>query len=146
MTGNSEIEFNLICKAVKVFLNGKILSEMEEFLKLVGVCIELTVEILCDKPVRLEKLFGTCKTERAEKQALKLVVGNSVFLARADIVKMIPEIVAEIALHILVAQICEQSARILNRAPFKHAVNRNVEHNRVHIFKDVGVENTRLTH
>ena len=53
---------------------------MKEFLKLVAVSVELTVEVLCDEPVWLKELFRTCETECSEKEMLKLVVGNSVFL------------------------------------------------------------------
>ena len=68
MTGNSEIEFNLICEAVKIFLNGKIFSEMEILFKLVGISIELAVEILGDEPARVKQLFGAGEAERAEQQ------------------------------------------------------------------------------
>ena len=53
---------------------------MKVVFELVAVCIELTVEVLCDEPVRIKELLGACKTECAKKKALKLIVRNSVFL------------------------------------------------------------------
>jgi hypothetical protein len=47
---------------------------VKEFLKLVAVSIELTVEILCYKPSRVKELFGACKTERTEKELFKFIV------------------------------------------------------------------------
>ena len=64
----------MVCKTVEIILNWKILSEVEEVFKLVTVCIELTVEVLCDEPVGLKQLFRTCKTKCAEKKTFKLIV------------------------------------------------------------------------
>ena len=59
---------------------------------------------------------------------------------------MIPEIGTEVAFCIFIAEVGKQTTRILNGAPLKNAVDRNVEHNRIHIFKNVGIKYARLTH
>ena len=71
----------MVSKSVEVILNRKVLSEVEEFFEFVTVSIELTVEVLCDEPVRVKELFRACKTESAKKEAFKLIVGNSVLFA-----------------------------------------------------------------
>ena len=130
---NFEVEFHLICQTVEIVLNRQIFTEVQELFQFVAVGIELAVEVLGDEPVGVEQFFGTCKTERAQKQAFKFIVGNSVFLTGTDVEEVIPEICAEVAFCVLVNQVCKQSAGVLHRAPFQHAVNRHMEHNRVHI-------------
>ena len=141
-----EIKFNLICKAVEIILNRKIFTEVKEVFKLVAVCIELSVEVLCDKPVGVKELFGAGKAERAEKKLFKFIVGNSVFLTGTDVEEVVPEIRAEVTCGIFCNKVAHKSARILNSAPFKNAVDRNMEHDGIHIFKNVGVKNTALAH
>ena len=70
----------MVSKSVEVILNRKVLSEVEEIFELVAVSIELTVEVLCDKPVRVKEFFRACKTESTEKETLKFIVRNSVLL------------------------------------------------------------------
>ena len=70
----------MVCESVKVIFNREVLTEVKEFLQLVTVSIELTMEVLCDEPVWFKEFFRTCETECSEKEMLKLVVGNSVFL------------------------------------------------------------------
>ena len=82
----------------------------------------------------------------AEKQAFKLVVGDPVFLAGTDVKEMVPEIFSEMTGGVFRNKVAHKSAGILNRAPLKHAVDGNMEHDRVHILKDVRIKNTALAH
>ena len=119
---------------------------MQEVFELVAVRIELTVEVLGDKPVGLKQFFGAGKTEGAEQQAFKFIVGDSVFFTGTDVEEVVPEIPTEVACGIFGNQVAKQTAGIFHRAPFQNAVNRHMEHNRVHIFQNVGIQNTGLTH
>ena len=134
----SVIKRNLFCHIVKILLNGNIGSEMKILFKLVGVGIPLTVEVSENEPIGIEKLFGRRKSECAEKKLFKLKVCYAILFARADVVEFAPKLLG----NVVAADIGKKSARILDCCPLKNAVNRNVEHNRVHIFKDCGVKNT----
>ena len=139
-----EVKFNMVSKSVKIILNRKIFSKVEIVFKLITISIELTVEVLCNKPVWFKKLFRACKTKSAKKKAFKFIVRNSVFLTWTDVIEMIPEIWTKVTCFIF--KVAHKSAWIFYCTPFKYTIDRNMEHNRVHILKNVRIKDTWLTH
>ena len=59
----------------------------------------------------------------------------------SNVLKFVPEVLG----HIITADGRKQTARILDRRPLKHSLNRNVEHYRIHLLEQRGIEYSRLT-
>ena len=75
----------MIGQAVEVILDGQVLTEVQVLLQLVAVSIELTVEVLENEPVGVKQLLRAGKTQGAQQQVLKLIVGDTVLLTGADV-------------------------------------------------------------
>ena len=82
----------MIGQAVEVILDGQVLTEVQVLLQLVAVSIELTVEVLENEPVGVKQLLRAGKTQGAQQQVLKLIVGDTVLLTGADVVEVVPEV------------------------------------------------------
>ena len=119
---------------------------MQVLLQLVAVSIELTVEVLKNEPVGVKQLLRAGKTQGAQQQVFKLIVGDTVLLTGADVVEVVPEVGAQMTGSVLSNQIAHQTTAVLHGAPLQHAVDRYVEHNGIHILQNVGIENAALAH
>lgn len=136
----------MIGQAVEVILDGQVLTEVQVLLQLVAVSIELTVEVLENEPIGVKQLLRAGKTQGAQQQVLKLIVGDTVLLTGADVIEVVPKIGAQMTGSVLSNQIAHQTTAVLHGAPLQHAVDRHVEHNGIHILQNVGIENAALAH
>ena len=104
------------------------------------------MEVLENEPVGVKQLLRAGKTQGAQQQVLKLIVGDTVLLTGADVVEVVPEVGAQMTGSVLSNQIAHQTTAVLHGAPLQHAVDRYVEHNGIHILQNVGIENAALAH
>ena len=125
----------------EVFLNRYVRAEMEVAFEFVAVEIPHAVEIAGGEPVGVEDLLRLRTTDGIEQKALKLVVGNAVFGTGTDIVVVLPELFRDI----WTADALEESAGIFDGCPFQDAANGNMEHDRVVVLEDGGIEDAGLT-
>ena len=79
----------MVGQAVEVILDGQILTEVQVLLQLVAVGVELTVEVLENEPVGVKQLLRAGKTQGAQQQVLKFIVGDTVLLTGADVVEVV---------------------------------------------------------
>ena len=133
---------DLFGHVLEVLVDWNIVAEMEIVLQDVAVGIPLAVEVAVDKPVRFEYEFGGVVThsDGVEQFILKLVESNLIFWAGADVVETAVELVREIVR----ADVCHESGRVLYGGPLQNLVQRNMEHDGVHIFQNGRVQNSGL--
>jgi len=98
------------------------------------------VEIAEDEPFRVEALLRRRSVDSAENQFFELIVREAIFRARANIIETAPEVGRDVIL----AEISHAAGRILDRSPFQHTAERDMEHNRVEILEDARIEDARL--
>ena len=106
----------------------------------IAVKIELTVEIPGGEPVGLEQLPDTAETNGPQQHILELEIGQPVAFAGADVIESPPEFLR----NVIAADIAQQTAGIFHRGPFQHRVHGHMEHDGLHIFQDIAVENAGL--
>ena len=129
-----------LSKFFEVFLNRHILAEMKEAFEFVAIKIPHSVEIACCKPVGVENLFRFWATNCVQKETFELIVRNAIFCAGTDIIVILPEFFR----HTWSAYSLQKSAAIFDSCPFQDATNGHVEHNRVIVFENSRIENSRL--
>ena len=117
---------------------------MEIVFKVIRIGVPLTVEIAVDEPVRLENFLRDISALHADcvkEENLKLIVGESVIMAGADVIETTPEILGDS----VVADLCAKASAVFNRCPFEHTVDGYVIHDGIHVFENIGVKYAGLT-
>ena len=98
------------------------------------------MEVLQGEPLRLEDLLRGREAKGAEHACHELVVGHAVLFSATDVICLVPEVLR----HPILADLCKQSARILDCGPLEHASHRNMECRWVHDAEDSRIQNACL--
>ena len=114
---------------------------MKKIFKFVSICIPHSMEILQGKPLRLEHLLRTRKSKTIEQTCLKLIIGHTILLAAADIIFLIPELLA----YPVFTYLSKETARILNCRPLENATYRNMECSRINDLQDARIKDAALS-
>ncbi len=134
---------DLLCHVLEVKLDRGVVTEVECLFQYIAVCIPLTVEVSVDEPLRLEDTLGgvMAHADGVQEKVLELVVGDPILVAGTDVVESSEEVVGDVVR----AHTLHEGGRVFDGGPFQNAVQRDVEHDRVHVFEDLRIEDAGLT-
>ena len=123
---------------LKILFHWHIGTEVQVVLQAVAINIPHTVEIARSKPLCFKDFLWARTTNSIQEQALKLIVADTVLLARTDIVVVLPKLLW----HLIAAHALQQSSAVFHCRPFQHTTDRHVEHDRVVVLQYSRIEDT----